>query len=86
MWNTFTDVCVIRNEQGIRRIKDVHRIDFGFSQLEDFVMNFFEVQFESMQVGMLSDFANQELLRGQIRKELFHRIDIMKCVIKCEMQ
>lgn len=73
MWNTFTDVCVIRNEQGIRRIKDVHRIDFGFSQLEDFVMNFFEVQFESMKVGMLSDFANQELLRGQIR-ELIRRM------------
>ena len=73
MWNTFTDVCIIRNEQGILKIKDVQRIDFGFLQLEDFLLNFFVEQLESKRVNILSDFVNQELLRMQVR-ELIQRM------------
>lgn len=68
MWNTFTDICVMKNELGIRSIKAVHRIDFGFLGLEDAMMNFFSAQLDRLKAGLSADSENQRMMRLQVRE------------------
>lgn len=38
MWNTFTDICHFRNENGSRKLIKVFRMEFGYSKLVEMVV------------------------------------------------
>ena len=69
----------MKNELGIRSIKAVHRIDFGFLGLEDAMMNFFSAQLDRLKAGLSADSENQRMMRLQV-SELARRMLYKMCI------
>ena len=64
MWDTFTDICFLQNEKGIRRLIDVQRVDYGYGRLTDLVMDFFARQLLGMNTSNLACSKGEQYLRA----------------------